>query len=152
MRVMVIVKGDEQAAKAMPQSEKEELFAAMGNYNAELVRAGVLLAGEGLQPSARGKRVVFAGGTMRVVDGPFSETHEIVGGFWLWQVKNLDEALEWARRCPVNKQQVSTLELRPVYETEDFGPELTPELREQEERLRAEVAAHQEAPTRGRTP
>jgi hypothetical protein len=140
MRVMVIVNGNEQAQAAMTQGAKEKLLAAMGKYNEELVKAGVMLAGEGLHPTSRAKRVVLGNGAPRVVDGPFTETKEVVGGFWLWQVKNMDEALAWARRCPCEQNIESNLELRPVYETEDFGPELTPELRAQEERLRAELA------------
>jgi hypothetical protein len=140
---MVIVNGNEKAEAGMTSTEKEKMYAAMGKYNEELVKAGVMLAGEGLHPTSKGKRVVFAGGKTRVVDGPFTEAKEVIGGFWLWQVKSMDEALEWARRCPANQEHESNLELRPVYETEDFGPELTPELREQEERLRAEVAEQQ---------
>ncbi len=140
MRVMVIVNGNEQAQAAMTQDAKEKLLAAMGKYNEELVKAGVMLAGEGLHPTSKAKRVVLGNGAPRVVDGPFTETKEVVGGFWLWQVKNMDEALAWARRCPCEQNFESNLELRPVYETEDFGPELTPELRAQEDRLRAELA------------
>jgi hypothetical protein len=143
---MVIVNGNEGAEAQMTPGEKEKMYAAMGQYNEELVKAGVMLSGEGLHPTSKGKRVVFAGGGTRVVDGPFTEAKEVVGGFWLWQVKNMDEALEWARRCPSDQKHESNLELRPVYETEDFGPELTPELREQEERLRAEVAKQQREP------
>ncbi len=140
MRVMVIVKATQSSeAGKMPS---EELLAAMGKYNEELVKAGVMLAGEGLHPSRRGKRVVFAGGTRRVVDGPFAETKELIAGFWLWQVKSMDEALEWARRCPDPMPgDEAVLELRPVFEPDDFGPALTPELRADEERLRAEVEA-----------
>lgn len=140
MRVMVIVHGNESAQEGMTASQKEKMFAAMGKFNEELVTSGVLLTGEGLHPTSKGKRVVFGSGKVRVVDGPFTEAKEVIGGFWLWQVKNMDEALEWARRCPADQQHESYLELRPVYETEEFGPELTPELREQEERLRARIA------------
>jgi hypothetical protein len=143
---MLIVNGNEKAEAGMTSTEKEKMYAAMGKYNEELVKAGVMLGGEGLHPTSKGKRVVFSGGTKRVVDGPFTESKEVIGGFWLWQVKNMDEALEWARRCPSDQKHESNLELRPVYETEDFGPELTPELREQEERLRAEVAKQQREP------
>lgn len=140
MRVMVIVNGNEQAEAGMTAGDKEKMYAAMGKYNEELVKAGVMLAGEGLHPTSKGKRVVFGKGAPRVIDGPFTEAKEVIGGFWLWQVKNMDEALEWARRCPSEQNFESNLELRPVYETEDFGPELTPELRAQEERLRAQLA------------
>ena len=112
----------------------------MGNYNEELVKAGVVLAGEGLHPSSKGKRVRFSGSQRTVIDGPFAETKELIAGYWLWQVKSMDEALEWARRMPNPHNEESEIELRPVYEMDDFGPELTPELRAQEERLRAEVA------------
>ena len=132
MRVMVIVKATKNSeAGALPS---EKLLADMGKFNEELVKAGVMLAGEGLHPSSKGKRVVFSGGKKTVVDGPFAETKELVAGFWLWQVKSMEEALEWARRCPD-----PMLELRPVFEAEDFGQEFTPELRAQEDRLRAEI-------------
>jgi hypothetical protein len=112
----------------------------MGKFNEELVKAGVMLAGEGLAPSSRGKRVTFSGGSQTVVDGPFAETKELVAGFWLWQVKSMDEALDWARRCPEPMPgEESVLEIRPVMEAEDFGEQLSPELRAREERLRAEV-------------
>ena len=137
MRVMVIVKASpESEAGVMPSTE---LLTAMGQYNEELVKAGVLLAGEGLHPSAKGKRVRFSGRERTVIDGPFAETKELIAGFWLWQVKSMDEALEWARRCPNPMPGDSELEIRPVFEADDFGAELTPELRAQEERLRAEV-------------
>jgi hypothetical protein len=135
---MVIVKATRSSeAGAMPG---EPLLAAMGKFNEELVKAGVMLAGEGLHPSARGKRVVFSGGRKTVIDGPFPETRELVAGFWLWQVRSMEEALEWARRCPDPMPgEESMLEIRPVFEADDFGKEFTPELRAQEERLRAEV-------------
>jgi hypothetical protein len=138
MRVMVIVKATRSSeAGALPS---EKLLADMGKFNEELVKAGVMLAGEGLAPSSRGKRVTFSGGRQTVVDGPFAETKELVAGFWLWQVKSMDEALEWARRCPEPMPgEESVLEIRPVMDAEDFGEQLTPELRAQEERLRAEV-------------
>jgi hypothetical protein len=138
MRVMVIVKATKNSeAGVMPD---EQLLAAMGRYNEELVKAGVMLAGEGLHPSARGKRVEMAGGKKTIVDGPFAETKELIAGFWLWQVKSMDEALEWVRRCPDPMPGESgVLEIRPVFEAEDFGREFTPELRAQEERLRAEI-------------
>ena len=137
MRVMVMVKATLQSeAGEMPNTE---LLAAMGNFNEELVKAGVMLAGEGLHPSAKGKRVQFSGSRRTVVDGPFAETKELVAGFWLWQVKSIDEAVEWVKRCPNPMPVDSEIEIRPVFEAEDFGPELTPELRAQEDRLRAEI-------------
>ena len=141
MRVMVMVKASSSSeAGAMPS---QELLAAMGRYNEELVKAGVMLAGEGLHPSSRGLRVHFAGDKRTVIDGPFVETKELVAGFWLWQVRSMEEAIEWARRCPNPMPGESDLEIRPVFEAEDFGAEFTPELREQEERLRADIAARQ---------
>jgi len=132
--------------KATSESESgkmpsTELLAAMGKFNEELVKAGVMLAGEGLHPSARGKRVRFSGDQRTVTDGPFPQTNELVAGFWLWQVESMDEAVEWVRRCPNPMESESEIEIRPLFEVEDFGAELTPELREQEERLRAEVEA-----------
>lgn len=139
MRVMVIVKAtSESEAGKMPGTE---LLAAMGNFNEELVKAGVMLAGEGLHPSSRGKRVRFSGKQRTVIDGPFAETKELIAGFWLWQVKSMEEAVEWVRRCPNPMEGESEIEIRPLFETEDFGDEFTPELREQEERLRAEIEA-----------
>jgi hypothetical protein len=139
MRVMVIVKATpESEAGKMP---KHELLAAMGAFNEELVKAGVMLAGEGLHPSTKGKRVRFSGSKRTVVDGPFSETKELVAGFWLWQVKSMEEAVEWVRRCPNPMESDSEIEIRPVFEAEDFGAELTPELRAQEKKLRAEATA-----------
>ncbi len=138
MRVMVLVKATKNSETGVMPSE--QLFAEMGKYNEELVKAGVMLAGEGLHPSSKGKRVVFSGGKKAVVDGPFAETKELVAGFWLWQVKSMEEALEWARRCPDPMPgEESILEIRPVFEAEDFGKEFTPELRAQEENLRAEI-------------
>ena len=134
MKVMVMVKATtDSEAGAMPSTE---LLEAMGKFNEELVNAGVMLAGEGLHPSARGVRVAFDGPQRRVIDGPFAETRELVAGFWLWQVRSLDEAVEWAKRCPNPMPGPSELEIRPVYEAEDFGAEFTPELRAQEDRLR----------------
>ena len=136
MRVMVIVKAtkDSEAGK-MPD---HELLTDMGKYNEELVKAGVMLAGEGLHPTSKGKRVHFSGSKRTVTDGPFTETKELIAGFWLWQVRSMDEAVEWAKRCPSPHLGHEThLEIRPVFEAEDFGPALTPELREQEERMRA---------------
>jgi hypothetical protein len=139
MRVMVMVKASASSeAGAMPS---EQLLAEMGRYNEELVKAGVMLAGEGLHPSAKGVRVQFSGRQRTVVDGPFAETKELVAGFWLWQVRSMDEAIEWARRCPNPMPEDSELEIRPVFEAEDFGTEFTPELREQEQRLRDQIAA-----------
>lgn len=142
MRVMVIVKASaDSEAGVMPGAE---LLTAMGAYNEELVKAGIMVAGEGLHPSSRGKRVRFTDGGRTVIDGPFSETKELVAGFWLWQVSSMDEAVEWAKRCPNPMPGTEAeLEIRPVFENDDFGEALTPELREQEDRLRAEVAARQ---------
>ncbi len=137
MRVMVMVKATSQSeAGQMPSTE---LLAAMGNFNEELVKAGVMLAGEGLHPSAKGKRVQFSGSRRSVVDGPFVETKELVAGFWLWQVKSIEEAVEWVKRCPNPMEGDSEIEIRPVFEADDFGAEFTPELRAQEDRLRAEA-------------
>ena len=137
MRVMVMVKATpESEAGVMPSTE---LLAAMGRFNEELVEAGGMLAGEGLQPSAKGKRVYFGEGEPAVIDGPFTGSTELIAGFWLWKVSSMDEAIDWARRCPAPMPGGGELELRPVFETEDFGDELTPELREQEERLRARL-------------
>jgi len=134
MKVMVLVKAtDASEAGVMPTAE---LFEAMGKFNEELVNAGVMLAGEGLKPSSHGTRIAFDGPSRRVIDGPFAETRELVAGFWLWQVRSMDEAIEWAKRCPNPMPGPSELEIRPLYEAEDFGTEFTPELREQEDRLR----------------
>jgi hypothetical protein len=138
MRVMVLVKANKDTEAGVLPSER--LLAEMGRYNEELVKAGVMLAGEGLHPSSRGKRVRFSGEKRTVIDGPFAETKELIAGFWLWQVKSMDEAVEWAKRCPNPTGAESELELRPVFEAEDFGAEFTPELREREERLRAQLA------------
>lgn len=138
MRVMVIVKASRDSeAGVMPS---QQLLTEMGRFNEELVKAGVMLAGEGLHPSSRGKRVEFSGVRRTVVDGPFSETKELVAGFWLWQVSSMEEALEWAKRCPNPHAEDSVLEIRPVFEADDFGEALTPELREQEERMRMQTA------------
>jgi hypothetical protein len=138
MKVMVLVKATKNSeAGVMPE---EKLLAEMGKYNEELMKAGILLAGEGLHPSAKGKRVKFSGKQRMVVDGPFAETKELIAGFWIWQVRSMDEALEWARRCPDPMPgEESELEIRQVFTEDDFGPALTPELRDQEDRLRAEV-------------
>ena len=138
MRFMLIVKADANSeAGVMPS---QELLTEMGKYNEELVKAGVLLAGEGLHSSSKGARVKFSGSKRTVVDGPFPETKELVAGFWLIEVKSKEEAIEWVKRCPNPMQGESEIEIRQVFEAEDFGAELTPELRQQEERLRAEVA------------
>jgi hypothetical protein len=138
MRVMVMVKATKNSEAGVMPSEK--LFAEMGKFNEELVKAGVMLAGEGLHPSSKGKRVVFSGGKKTILDGPFAETKELVAGFWLWQVKSMEEAMEWARRCPDPMPgEEGILEIRPVFEAEDFGKEFTPELQAREERLRAEI-------------
>ena len=137
MRVMVMVKATKWSEDgAMPS---EALLAAMGKYNEELVNAGIMLAGEGLHPSAKGKRVRFSGRQRTVIDGPFAETKELVAGFWLWQVKSMEEAIEWVRRCPNPMPTDSEIEIRPVFEADDFGAEFTPELRAQEDRLRAQA-------------
>jgi hypothetical protein len=136
MRVMVMVKAtSESEAGKMPSTE---MLTAMGNFNEELVKAGVMLAGEGLHPSARGKRVRFSGSQRTVIDGPFAETKELVAGFWLWEVKSMEDAVEWVRRCPNPMEGESEIEIRRLYEAADFGAEFTPELQAQEERLRAE--------------
>ncbi|MEP6899586.1 MAG: YciI family protein [Rhodanobacter sp.] len=138
MRVMVMVKATaDSEAGVMPS---EQLLADMGRFNEELVKAGIMLAGEGLQASAKGARVKFSGSSRSVVDGPFAEIKELVAGFWLWQVKSMAEAIEWVRRCPNPFEGDCEIEVRQVFEAEDFGAEFTPELREQEERLRAQMA------------
>ena len=138
MRVMVLVKASANSeAGVMPDTA---LLEAMGKFNEELVEAGIMQAGEGLHPSRRGKRVRFSRGRKTVIDGPFAETKELVAGFWIWQVASMDEALDWVRRCPDPMPgEESEIELRPIFEAEDFGAEFTPELREQEDRLRAEM-------------
>ncbi len=137
MRVMVIVKATKESeAGEMPSTE---MMAAMGAYNEELVNAGIMVAGDGLHPSNEGKRVQFSGTERTVTDGPFAETKELIAGFWMWQVKSMDEAVEWARRCPNPMPSGGELELRPVFEAEDFGEQYTPELREQEDRIRAQL-------------
>ena len=137
MRFMVIVKADKDSeAGVMPT---EQMLADMGNFNDELVKAGIMLAGEGLHPSSKGARIRFSGTKRTVIDGPFAETKELIAGFWLVQVKSLDEAIEWFKRAPMGGD--TELEIRQVFEADDFGPEFTPELREQEERQRAQIAA-----------
>ena len=138
MRVMVLVKANEQSeAGALPDAK---ILTEMGKFNEELVKAGVMLAGEGLHPSSRAKRVLFSGSKRTVVDGPFAETKELIAGFWLWQVKSMEEAVEWARRCPNEEGVESEIELRQVFESEDFGEAMTPELRAQEDRLREQIS------------
>jgi hypothetical protein len=141
MKVMVIVKATpDSEAGVMPS---EQLLTEMGQYNEELVKAGIMLAGEGLHPSSKGKRVLFSGPNRTVTDGPFAETKELIAGFWLWQVKSMDEAVEWVKRCPNPMNEESVIEIRQVFEMEDFGEAMTPELREQEDRLRAQVEGKQ---------
>ena len=138
MRIMVIVKANaESEAGEMPS---EQLLTEMGNYNEELVKAGVMLAGDGLHPSSRGKRVRFSGSKRTVVDGPFAETKELIAGFWLWEVKSMEEAVEWVKRCPNPMPGESEIEIRKVFESADFGEAFTPELAASEERLRDEIA------------
>src|SRR2546427_4820902 len=140
MRFMIIVKATKDTeAGVMPS---EQLLTEMGKFNEELLKAGVMLAGEGLHPSSKGTRVKFSGGKRTVIDGPFAETKELVAGFWLWQTKSKEEAIEWVKRCPDPMPgEESEIEIRQVFEAEDFGAEFTPELREQEDRMRAQVAA-----------
>jgi hypothetical protein len=137
---MVLIKANEESeAGVMPS---QELFTQMGNFNEELVKAGVMLAGEGLHPSSKGVRVAFSGSERKVIDGPFAETKELLAGYWLWQVKSLDEAIEWVKRMPNPDGTEAEVEIRPVFEDDDFGDAFTPELREQEARLRAQVEAN----------
>jgi hypothetical protein len=143
MRVMVIIKANEDSeAGVMPS---EQLLTEMGAFNEELVKAGVMLDGDGLKPSSAGARVRFSGSQRTVIDGPFVETKELIAGYWIWQVESLDEAIEWVKRCPNPMSGESEVEIRPIFEAEDFGEEFTPELREQEERLRAQLSARQGA-------
>ncbi|TLY23988.1 MAG: YciI family protein [Nitrospirae bacterium] len=138
MRFMIIVKASKDSETGVMPSE--QLLSEMGRFNEELAKAGVLLAAEGLQPSSKGARVRFSGNKRTVIDGPFTETKELIAGFWLWQVKSKEEAIEWVKRCPNPHKGESEIEIRQVFEAEDFGAEFTPELREQEERLRAQAA------------
>jgi hypothetical protein len=143
MRVMVLIKADQDSeAGVMPS---EQLLTEMGAYNEELVKAGVMLAGDGLKPSSAGARVRFSGSQRTVIDGPFVETKELIAGYWIWQVASLDEAIAWVKRCPNPMGGESEIEIRPLFEAEDFGEAFTPELREQEERLREQVASQQGA-------
>ena len=138
MKVMVVVKATKNSEGGVMPDEK--MLAAMGKYNEELVKAGIMLAGEGLHPSSKGKRIKFSGNKHTVIDGPFTETKELIAGFWIWQVRSMDEAVEWARRCPDPMPgEEAELELRRIFGPEDFGTELTPELRSKEEQLRAEI-------------
>jgi hypothetical protein len=138
MRVMVIVKANKESeANVMPDTQ---LLAEMGKYNEELVKAGIMLGGEGLHPSSKGKKVRFAGTKRTVVDGPFAEAKELIAGYWLWQVKSMDEAVEWVKRCPNPMNGESEIEIRQVFENEEFGDAMTPELREQDARIRAQAA------------
>ena len=137
MRFMILVKATKDSeAGVMPS---EQLLTEMGNFNEELVKAGVMLAGEGLHPTSKGVRVRFSGGQRTVIDGPFAETKELIAGYWLWQCKSKEEAIEWVKRCPNPTGEEAEVEIRQVFEAEDFGAEFTPELREQEERLRAQL-------------
>jgi hypothetical protein len=140
MRVMVIIKANKDSeAGILPD---EQLLTAMGKYNEELVKAGVMLAGDGLHPSSKGVRVRFSQGKQTVIDGPFTETKELIAGFWMWQVKSMEEAIEWIKRCPCpDSAEEGEIEIRQVFEMSDFGAEFTPELNEQEERLRAQLAS-----------
>jgi hypothetical protein len=149
MKVMVLVKAT--AASEAGIRPSQALLTAMGQFNEELVKAGVLLAAEGLRPSIQGKRVRFSGTGRTVLDGPFAETKELIAGFWLWQVKSIDEAIEWVKRCPNPMPGESVIEIRPVFEPEDFGAELTPDVRAQSERQRAQIdkAAKHKGPRRG---
>jgi hypothetical protein len=144
MKVIVLLKATKNSeAGVMPD---EKLLATMGQYNEELVRAGIILAGEGLHPSSSGRRILFRGSARTIVDGPFANTGELIAGFWIWQVQSMDQAVEWARRCPDPMPGEDTeIELRRLYGPEDFGAEFTPELREQEDRLRAEIERQQHA-------
>ena len=137
MRVMVLIKATEDTEGGVMPSEQE--LAEMGNFNEELAKAGVMLGGEGLHPSSKGVRVEFSGSDRKVVDGPFAETKELLAGYWLWQVKSMDEAIEWTKRIPNPTGAESVVEIRRVFEAEDFGEEFTPELREQEERVRSQT-------------
>ena len=146
MRFMVMVKASKDSEAGILPDEK--LLSEMGKFNEELVKAGVMLAGEGLHPTSKGARVKFSGPKRTVIDGPFTETKELIAGFWVWQVKSLEEAIEWVKRCPNPTGDESVIEIRPVFEAEDFGAEFTPELRAQEERLRAQAEQIKQAANR----
>ncbi|PYS68083.1 MAG: dehydrogenase [Acidobacteria bacterium] len=137
MRVMVIIKGNKDYEDGAMPSEK--LLTEMGNYNEELVKAGVMQAGEGLHPSSKGKRVRFDGTKRTVIDGPFAETRELIAGYWIWKVKSMDEAVEWLKKCPNPMEETSEVEIRQIFDPQDFGAEYTPELKEQDDRLRAQI-------------
>lgn len=137
MRVMVIIKANKESEAGVLPDEK--LLSEMGKFNEELVQAGVMLAGEGLHPSSKGKRVKFSGDKRTVIDGPFAETKELIAGFWLWNVKSMEEAIDWVKRCPNPTGQEGEVEIRQIFEAADFGDEFTPELREQEDRLREQI-------------
>jgi len=138
MRVMVMVKATKDSeAGVLPSTE---LIAAMGKFNEQLVKAGIMLAGDGLQPTSKGKRVRFAGDKRSVIDGPFAETKELIAGYWIWQVRSMEEAVEWLKRCPNPHCEDSEVEVRPVYEMADFGENLTPELKEMDQRMRQQMA------------
>ena len=137
MRVMVVVKASKESESGAAPDPK--IFEEMGKFNEELVKAGIMVSGEGLRASSLGKRVHFSGPKRTVIDGPFVETKELIAGYWVWRVKSMDEAVEWVKRCPNPHNSDSDIEIRPLYELEDFGPELTPELREQQERLRKQL-------------
>ena len=139
MRVMVIVKATKDSEAGVLPSK--ELLTAMGNYNEELVKAGIMLAGEGLRPSTQGKRVRFSGSKRTVIDGPFAETKELIAGYWIWQVRSMEEAVEWLKRCPNPMPGEAEVEIRPVFEAADFGENFTPEARAQEEKLREQIAS-----------
>ena len=142
MRVMVLVKATQDSENgSMSGEQMEQMLTEMGAYNEELVKAGIMLAGEGLHPSSKGARVRFSGADRTVIDGPFAETRELVAGYWLWQVRSMEEAIEWVKRCPNPMPGESEIEIRPIFEAEDFGAEFPPELRAQEDRLRAEIEA-----------
>src|SRR4051794_22288838 len=142
MRVLVIVKANEESENGVMPTE--QMLTEMGNYNEQLVNAGIMLAGEGLHPSSKGKRVAFGGqgATPRVIDGPFAETKELIAGYWIWKVDSMDEAIDWIKRSPF---QDTEIELRPIFEMEDFGQEMTPELQQQEDRLRAQMEGQQQS-------
>lgn len=143
MRVMVIIKADKDSeAGVMPS---EQLLTEMGAFNEDLVKAGIMLDGDGLKPSSAGARVRFSGSDRMVIDGPFAETKELIAGYWIWQVDSLDEAIAWVKRCPNPMGVESEIEIRPIFEADDFGTEFTPELREQEDRLRAQLAEQKES-------
>jgi hypothetical protein len=141
MRVMVVVKASrESESGAMPD---QKILTEMGKFNEELVKAGIMMSGDGLKPSSAGKRVHFSGAKRTVIDGPFAETKELIAGYWVWKVQSMEEAVEWAKRCPNPHNEDSDLEIRPFFEMEDFGPAMTPELREQEARLRSKLTDQQ---------